>query len=217
MLVSGLNNFVYIRFSFLYFLFTFVFNRTLPFSHKFDQNAPLNLTQERDIFPRIFCLCVYRRYKLFSVRYLGILKSSKCYYNFSSKVLSSKTINVTALYQYAVGNHSEMAKLMDGKDGGKNAMRLANTLLSVMSAASDNELKKTDKMKVRNFVFYMFLQPVIQNNWFLFLAVDLLTYGYTDLGSLENTWARVELLSAIVLRMRNSYAPLCAPNLRLQP
>ena len=30
-LVSGLNNFVYIRFSFLYFLFTFVFNRTLLF------------------------------------------------------------------------------------------------------------------------------------------------------------------------------------------
>ena len=41
-----------------------------------------------------------------------------------------------------------MAKLMNSKDGGMKAMQLANTLLSVMSAASDNELKTEDKIKV---------------------------------------------------------------------
>ena len=53
------------------------------------------------------------------------------------------------MYQYTVGNNSEMAKLLHSKDGGKDAMRLANTLLSVMSATSDQELKKEDKIKVK--------------------------------------------------------------------
>lgn len=64
------------------------------------------------------------------------------------KVLESKSINVSALYHYTVGNQSEMAKLLNSKDGGKNAMRLANTLLSVMSATSDKELKTEYKIKV---------------------------------------------------------------------
>lgn len=72
-----------------------------------------------------------------------------CFFSFLVKVLSRRTINATTLYQYTMGNESEMAKLLKSKDGGKNAMRLANTLLSVMSATSDNELKKEDKIKVR--------------------------------------------------------------------
>ena len=66
----------------------------------------------------------------------------------SLKVLESKSINVSALHHYTVGNQSEMAKLLNSEDGGKNAMRLANTLLSVMSATSDKELKTEYKMKV---------------------------------------------------------------------
>ena len=57
---------------------------------------------------------------------------------------------MSALYQYTVGNQSEIARLLNSKDGGKSAMRLANTLLSVMSATSDNELKTEDKIKVWN-------------------------------------------------------------------
>lgn len=53
-----------------------------------------------------------------------------------------------ALYQYTIGNQSEMAKLLKSEDGGKSAMRLANTLLSVMSAAPENEFKTEDKIKV---------------------------------------------------------------------
>ena len=132
------------------------------------------------------------------MRYLGILKSSECHYNLSSKVLTSKTINVTALYQYAVGNRSEMAKLMNGKDGGKNAMRLANTLLSVMSAASDNDLKKKDKMKVRKFIFICLLRLTY---WFVLFAVHWRAVG------LES----IKLLSAIVFS--NSYVSQCTPNL----
>ena len=64
------------------------------------------------------------------------------------KVLASKAINVSALYHYTVGNQSEMAKLLNSKDGGKNAMRLANTLLSVMSATPNSDLKTKDKIKV---------------------------------------------------------------------
>ena len=48
-----------------------------------------------------------------------------------------------------MGNESEIAKLLKDKDGGKNAMRLANTLLSVMSETSEEELKTEDKMKVK--------------------------------------------------------------------
>ena len=48
-----------------------------------------------------------------------------------------------------MGNESEIAKLLKNKDGGKNAMRLANTLLSVMSETSEEELKTEDKMKVK--------------------------------------------------------------------
>jgi len=48
-----------------------------------------------------------------------------------------------------VGNESEIAKLLKNKDGGKNAMRLASTLLSVMSETSEEELKTEDKMKVK--------------------------------------------------------------------
>ena len=58
---------------------------------------------------------------------------------------------MTALYQYTIGNQSEMAKLLKSKDGGKSAMRLANTLLSVMSAAPENEFKTEDKIKVPEF------------------------------------------------------------------
>lgn len=47
-----------------------------------------------------------------------------------------------------MGNNSEMAKLLESEDGGKDAMRLANTLLSVMSATTDKEVKKEDKIKV---------------------------------------------------------------------
>lgn len=67
---------------------------------------------------------------------------------FFRKVLSSKSINATTLYHYTVGNDSEIAKMLKNKDGGKQAMRLANTLLSVMSATPDKELKKEDKIKV---------------------------------------------------------------------
>jgi len=48
-----------------------------------------------------------------------------------------------------VGNESEIAKLLKSKDGGKNAMRLASTLLSVMSETPEEELKTEDKMKVK--------------------------------------------------------------------
>lgn len=48
-----------------------------------------------------------------------------------------------------MGNESEIAKLLKNKDGGKNAMRLANTLLSVMSETSEEELKTEEKMKVK--------------------------------------------------------------------
>ena len=48
-----------------------------------------------------------------------------------------------------MGNESEIAKLLKNKDGGKNAMRLASTLLSVMSETSEEELKTEDKMKVK--------------------------------------------------------------------
>lgn len=68
---------------------------------------------------------------------------------FFAKVHPSKTINMPALYQYTIGNQSEMAKLLKSEDGGKSAMRLANTLLSVMSAAPENEFKTEDKIKVR--------------------------------------------------------------------
>ena len=64
------------------------------------------------------------------------------------KVRASKTINVSALYDYTVGNQSEIAKLLSMKDGGKNAMRLANTLLSVMSSTPNSDLKTKDKIKV---------------------------------------------------------------------
>lgn len=64
------------------------------------------------------------------------------------KVRSSKTINVSTLYDYTVGNQSEIAKLLSKKDGGKNAMRLANTLLSVMSSTPNSDLKTKDKIKV---------------------------------------------------------------------
>ena len=61
-----------------------------------------------------------------------------------------------ALYQYTIGNQSEMAKLLKSEDGGKSAMRLANTLLSVMSAAPENEFKTEDKIKVRELLsFYL--------------------------------------------------------------
>lgn len=72
---------------------------------------------------------------------------------FPLQVLSSHTINATTLYQYTVGNESEIAKLLKNKDGGKNAMRLASTLLSVMSESSEEELKTEDKMKVKNVGF----------------------------------------------------------------
>lgn len=56
---------------------------------------------------------------------------------------------MTTLYHYTVGNESEIAKLLKNKDGGKKAMQLASTLLSVMSATPDKELKKQDKIKVK--------------------------------------------------------------------
>ena len=65
------------------------------------------------------------------------------------QVLPGKEINTTTLYQYTVGNTSEMAKMMKSKDGSKKAMQLANTLLSVMSASSETQLKRKDKIKVR--------------------------------------------------------------------
>ncbi|XP_074631330.1 polycystin-1-like protein 2 isoform X3 [Acropora palmata] len=66
------------------------------------------------------------------------------------KVRASKTINVSALYDYTVGNQSEIAKLLSKKDGGKNAMRLANTLLSVMSSTPNSDLKTKDKIKFKD-------------------------------------------------------------------
>lgn len=68
---------------------------------------------------------------------------------FFTKVHPSKRINMSALYQYTIGNQSKMAELLKSEDGGKSAMRLANTLLSVVSAAPENEFKTEDKIKVR--------------------------------------------------------------------
>jgi len=58
-----------------------------------------------------------------------------------------------------VGNESEIAKLLHNKDGGKNAMRLASTLLSVMSETSEEELKTQEKMKVGIVGFQLFFVP----------------------------------------------------------
>ena len=60
----------------------------------------------------------------------------------------ARKLNASDLYQYTVGSQSEMGKLLNSKDGGKSAMRLANTLLSVVSAAPDSELETKDKIKV---------------------------------------------------------------------
>ena len=78
---------------------------------------------------------------------------------FFLKVLSSHKINATTLYRYTVGNESEIAKLLHNKDGGKNAMRLASTLLSVMSETSEEELKTEEKIKVGIVGFQLFFVP----------------------------------------------------------
>ena len=58
-----------------------------------------------------------------------------------------------------MGNESEIAKLLHNKDGGKNAMRLASTLLSVMSETSEEDLKTEEKIKVGIVGFQLFFVP----------------------------------------------------------
>lgn len=97
---------------------------------------------------------------------------------FLLQVLSSQTINATTLYRYTVGNESEIAKLLKNKDGGKNAMRLANTLLSVMSETSEEELKTKAKMKVK---IVGFLQRAIIH---LSYSLSLFPTAWCTLGGL---------------------------------
>lgn len=52
-----------------------------------------------------------------------------------------------------MGNNSEMVKLLESEDGGKDVMWLVNILLFVMFVIIDKEVKKEDKIKVEVMLF----------------------------------------------------------------
>ncbi|XP_068681978.1 polycystin-1-like protein 2 isoform X4 [Montipora foliosa] len=117
----------------------------------------------------------------------------------------ARKLNASDLYQYTVGSQSEMGKLLNSKDGGKSAMRLANTLLSVVSAAPDSELETKDKIKIKDEMIKHSSKVKVDDLQGIILVSSVVASATDERSEIseESKWTSVDVLENMADKFKN--------------